>query len=127
MKMYYLILGITENASEKEIKSAFLNKINAIKEERNKSEKIRPEDITDIIESYFVLNNPSLKKSYDKIIQGIKISVIDKNMFLENQIKLKIKARRICKKLLDEKKGAEEMDDFMWNLGQTFNLINFIN
>jgi molecular chaperone DnaJ len=62
---YYDILGVSRDANEKEIKSAFRKKAAALHPDRNKDPKA-PEEFKKVNEAYQVLSDPEKRKMYDQ-------------------------------------------------------------
>lgn len=62
---YYEILGVSKNATDKEIKSAFRKKAAAFHPDKNKDPKA-PEEFKKINEAYQVLSDPEKRKMYDQ-------------------------------------------------------------
>ena len=73
-KDYYKIMGLTPDASEKEIKSAYRKYAMQYHPDRNKDDPNSVEKLKEINEAYHVLSNDSRKMAYD-MIKGNRIGV----------------------------------------------------
>lgn len=62
---YYEILGVSRNATEKEIKSAFRKKASTLHPDKNKDPKA-PEDFKRVNEAYQILSDPQKRKTFDQ-------------------------------------------------------------
>ena len=66
-KDYYEILGVSRNASEKEIKSAYRKLARKYHPDTNKGDKQAEEKFKEINEAYEVLGDPAKRKRYDTL------------------------------------------------------------
>jgi len=67
IKDYYKILGISENATEEEIKKAYRKLAKEYHPDKRKGDKAAEEKFKEISEAYAVLSNPEKRKQYDML------------------------------------------------------------
>lgn len=65
-KDYYQILGVSKNASEKEIKRAYRKLAQQYHPDKNRGDKTAEEKFKDINEAYEVLSDPEKRQKYDQ-------------------------------------------------------------
>ncbi len=66
-KNYYDILGVSENASEEEIKKAFRSLAKKYHPDRNKGDKTAEDRFKEISEAYETLSDPKKRQEYDTL------------------------------------------------------------
>ena len=66
-KNYYDILGVSENATEEEIKKAFRTLAKKYHPDRNKGDKTAEDKFKEISEAYDTLSDPKKRQEYDNI------------------------------------------------------------
>ncbi len=67
MKDYYKILGVSENATQEEIKQAYKKLAMKYHPDRNPGDKQAEEKFKEINEAYSVLSDPEKRKQYDQL------------------------------------------------------------
>ncbi len=67
MKDYYKILGVSENATQEEIKQAYKRLAMKYHPDRNPGDKQAEEKFKEINEAYSVLSDPEKRKQYDQL------------------------------------------------------------
>ena len=107
---YYVLLGVSDNASMDEIKRAYTRKRREYQNDEDKS--------TQLNQAYEVLCDSAKRKQYDLNMQyGNQVKDIKEKIqnseTLEQRDKYLIEARKICLDIL--KKDAEN-EDALWNL-----------
>lgn len=70
MKNYYEILGVSDSASDEEIKKAFREKTRKFHPDKNQGNKEIEEKYKEILESYEVLSNKEKKQQYDASVKS---------------------------------------------------------
>jgi len=64
-KDYYQILGISKNATQKEIKKAYYKLAFKYHPDKNRGDKVAEEKFKELAEAYEVLSDPDRRKNYD--------------------------------------------------------------